>query len=1217
MAPTGSSSVTARTNGKTEEDLSRSRGAYTARDIQVLEGIQAIRHRPAMYIGSTSTSGLVHLLWEALDNAVDEAVAGYGAEIRLEVDKEGIVTVEDQGRGMPFDPMTYAGKKLPAATVLMTVPHSGGKFAEGAYKTAGGLHGVGATIINAVSEWLELDIWRDGQHFSQRFDRGKPRPHAIEPTSAKKHGTRLRWRFDRDIFDHDAYYPREWIERRLQAAAHLNRGLALHLSVWDDETDAVVTRTFHSKEGLADFVRQATPPGADPIFNKPITFQQLREEVQVEVALLPNRGYKLDLHSFANAVRTPEGGVHERGFKAALTRVANDYAAKLGLIKNREKEAFKAEVIQQGLVAALSVKLKDPQFEGQTKTKLNNAPVEGIVRSVVTEGLKEWFEARQTQARDWLKKIQDDQKLANRLAAEESLARTGQKRAETVDLDTSKFARASTTDPDRAELFIVEGQSAGGNAKQGRDASYQAILALRGKPINVINARPERLQLNKEYALLASVIGTGVRGAFNIEKCRYDKLILMSVAGDEPTLVMDDAGHTGLVAIGSFIDECMERRRSVSRYSVVSFDPRTLETRFKPLTAVIRHRNDEPMFRLTTRYNRSVKVTGSHSVFVLERGRVQLKRGSFVRPGDLLVASRGLPRPTVSPTAIDVLQTLVDAGETRDLYVRGHGVRVIAAERSLARRAQPQLWAEPRVTLAADDWGELVVRRRAQGLTLKQVASAVGVKQPITISQWERGLSRPIASHFSAYAAALGLSATVEYRLLPPIIDQLAAAPDDSANARWRKISDYKLLDGLTPDELRRIGDEVQIVPRAHASLAFPRQLAITRELVWFLGWFVAEGTLSKHQVSLNLGPKDERFLPDLRDAIRTTFGQTARIYRDTRGSGLKLYFHSVLAARLLRAWGLAERAHRKRLPDFLFSLREDLQLAFLEAYLLGDGCVQASAISFTTNSPPLKDGLLYMLGQLGLVATTSTIQPHTAQDAAIQTRHPFYQLTICGKDQLDHCRQIWQRHANAPTLSAYLARGRRYGIAGVPIGDDLIGLEVVSAEMLPPTGEFVYDFSVEGDENFVCGVGGLCTHNTDADVDGGHIRALLLALFYQETPGLIEAGKVYVAMPPLYSVKHKGRTVWLTDDDALRRFFSRTPEARNAPVKRYKGLGEMSAAELRETTMHPATRILKQVTLEDSAIAAQVVADLMDEARAEARREFLADAARRTDLDV
>jgi DNA gyrase subunit B len=649
-----------------EERFSQTSSEYTARDIQVLEGIQAIRHRPAMYIGSTSTSGLVHLIWEALDNAVDEAVAGFGTQIWVDVDRDGVVTVRDEGRGMPFDQMTYHGKKLPSATVLLTVPHSGGKFAEGAYKTAGGLHGVGATVINALSEWLELDIWRDGQHFSQRFERGKPQAPRIAPGDPKKRGTQLRWRYDRGIFDHDAYYPRETLERRLQAAAHLNRGLALHLSMWDDEQEVVISKTFHSKEGLADFVRSASPPGAEPLFAKPITFTQLREQVLVEVAILPNRGYKLDLHSFANAVRTPEGGVHERGFKAALTRVANDYASKMGIIKNRDKEAFKPEVIQQGLVAAISVKLKDPQFEGQTKNKLNNAPVEGIVRSVVIEGLKEWFDARPTQAREWLKKIQDDQKLANRLAAEEQLARTGQKRAETVDLDTSKFARASTTDPERAELFIVEGQSAGGNAKQGRDASYQAILALRGKPINVINARPERLQLNKEYALLASVIGTGVRGAFNIEKCKYSKIIIM-----------------------------------------------------------------------------------------------------------------------------------------------------------------------------------------------------------------------------------------------------------------------------------------------------------------------------------------------------------------------------------------------------------------------------------------------------------------------------------------------------------------------------------------------------------------------TDADVDGGHIRALLLALFYQETAGLIESGRVFVAMPPLYSVKWKNRTTWLTDDEALRRFMGRNPDAKNAPIKRYKGLGEMSAAELRETTMHPATRILKQVTLEDSAIAAQVVADLMDESRPEARREFLAQAARLTDLDV
>src|SRR5260370_31969412 len=268
MAAVGSAALSA------EERFSSGNSNYTAKDIAVVEGIQAIRHRPAMYIGSTSTSGLVHLLWEALDNAVDEAVAGWGQHIWVDVDREGIVQVLDEGRGMPFDVMTYQGKKLSAATVLLTVPHSGGKFAEGAYKTAGGLHGVGATVINALSEWLELDVWREGQHFSQRCERGKALAPKIEAADPKKRGTQLRWRFDSQIFDHDAYYPRETLERRLQAAAHLNRGLALHLSMWDDEQENVVTKTFHSKEGLADFGRTATPPSYEPRFSKPITFNQ-------------------------------------------------------------------------------------------------------------------------------------------------------------------------------------------------------------------------------------------------------------------------------------------------------------------------------------------------------------------------------------------------------------------------------------------------------------------------------------------------------------------------------------------------------------------------------------------------------------------------------------------------------------------------------------------------------------------------------------------------------------------------------------------------------------------------------------------------------------------------------------------------------------------------------------------------------------------------------
>ena len=322
---------------------------YSAADIQVLEGIAAIRHRPGMYIGSTSTSGLLHLIWEALDNAVDEAVAGFGKDVWASIDREGWVTVRDEGRGMPFDLMLYQGDYLPAATVILTVPHSGGKFSEGAYKTAGGLHGVGSTVINALSEKLELTIWKDGQQFTQTFSRGFAMPHQVVPCDPKLHGTQLRWLYDRSIFDPDAYYELSAIESRLNASAFLNRGVSFHLDAWDDERDEQVTRLFYSRDGLPDYVRELTASTNTPLFKHVIAIAKEKDDVRVEVALQPTSGYKITMYSYANAVRTRDGGVHETGFKAALTKVVNDYALKLGVIKSREKEAFKPEVIQQGL----------------------------------------------------------------------------------------------------------------------------------------------------------------------------------------------------------------------------------------------------------------------------------------------------------------------------------------------------------------------------------------------------------------------------------------------------------------------------------------------------------------------------------------------------------------------------------------------------------------------------------------------------------------------------------------------------------------------------------------------------------------------------------------------------------------------------------------------------------------------------------------------------
>ena len=513
---------------------------YTGADIQVLEGVAAIRRRPGMYIGSTSTSGLCHLIYEAVDNAVDEANAGHGKHVLVRIDKDGWVTVRDQARGIPIDPKEYQGRMLPAATIILTVPHSGGKFEEGAYKTAGGLHGVGATVINALSQELHLTIWRDGVCFTQEFRHGEARPHRtrqLAPFERARTGTEFRWRHDTTIFDPDATYAIDLIEGRLQAAAYLNRGLEIEFTFWDPDAEAMVTRTYLSREGVADFVRYLTPPDSNSLYKAPITILRTREDpglgqVQVEVSLLPNTGYRTTIHSFANGVRTRDGGVHESGCKAALTRVLNDQALRAGVLKERDKGGFKPDVIQQGLVAVISVKLGNPQFQGQTKERLNNAPVEGIVRSAVDEGLKDWFETVPDRGRDWLRKVNDMQRARNEAMLVEELARTGtRKGGELIDTSVSKkFIPCITKDRARSELLIVEGDSAGGSASQGRFSEFQAILKLRGKPLNVAKADLKRVVENEEIRTIISVLGCGTRASFDHSRLKFGKIVILTDA---------------------------------------------------------------------------------------------------------------------------------------------------------------------------------------------------------------------------------------------------------------------------------------------------------------------------------------------------------------------------------------------------------------------------------------------------------------------------------------------------------------------------------------------------------------------------------------------------------------------------------------------------------------------------------------------------------------
>ncbi len=506
---------------------------YTGADIRVLEGIEAIRTRPGMYIGSTGTTGLHHLIWEAVDNATDEAIAGYGDRIWVAIDAENWVTVRDEARGIPFDPKAFNGKTLPTATIILTVPHSGGKFEQGVYKTAGGLHGVGATVINALSEKLEVTIWRDGQQFFQTFTRGVPGKHKITDCDPALHGTQLRWLFDREIFtDPSVGYQRDVIESRLRAAAFLNRGVAYHLAAWDDDAGAMVEQAFHSERGLPDFVDELRPRDKEsvPVFKEPFSAMESRDDIVVEVAIQPNRGERTRIVSFANGVRTVEGGTHESGFQAALTKVLNDQAIRLGVTKKRE---FDAEVIREGLVGIVSVKLTNPQFEGQTKNRLTNSGVDGIVRSVVGEALTRWCETNEASAREWVRALDQRRKARDAAKAAARLVMTGKSRRNGQIIDTTisdKFIPCHTKDPARAELYIVEGDSAGGSASQGRYSEFQAILKLRGKPLNVAKANIERIAKNEEIRTLLQVIGTGSRQVFDLTRLRFGKIIIMTDA---------------------------------------------------------------------------------------------------------------------------------------------------------------------------------------------------------------------------------------------------------------------------------------------------------------------------------------------------------------------------------------------------------------------------------------------------------------------------------------------------------------------------------------------------------------------------------------------------------------------------------------------------------------------------------------------------------------
>jgi DNA gyrase subunit B len=499
-------------------------GRYEAEDIQVLEGVEHVRLRPGMYIGTTSARGLHHLVFELVDNSIDEAMAGFCDRIIVKLLRDGGCQVEDNGRGIPVRPIPKSKDRRPAVEVVLTTLNAGGKFGGEGYRIAGGLHGVGSSVVNALSVKLTVQVMRDGATWTQSYSRGKATSRLSKGKATSKRGTIVTFWPDPEIFTEGVEFSRSLLAERLQEQAFLTRGIEVQLI--DEREAPPVKQVFKATGGLSDFVKHLAS-GKDPIHNKVIYMEAREEDAEADIALQWTNGYAESIHSFANTINTHEGGMHEEGLKKALTNVINRYARNKGLLREKEDNLL-GEDVREGLIAIVSVRLRHPQFEGQTKTKLGNTTMRSLVETTMNEHLATWLEEHPGDAKRIVAKTAQAAKA--RLAAKQARDLTRRKSFLEGGGLPGKLADCQLTDPALTELYIVEGDSAGGSAKQARDPATQAILPIRGKILNVEKARLHKILENAEIQALITAIGTGVGDEFDIDKARYHKIVVMADA---------------------------------------------------------------------------------------------------------------------------------------------------------------------------------------------------------------------------------------------------------------------------------------------------------------------------------------------------------------------------------------------------------------------------------------------------------------------------------------------------------------------------------------------------------------------------------------------------------------------------------------------------------------------------------------------------------------
>jgi len=1137
---------------------------YKAASITVLKNLEAVRKRPSMYVGDVSVRGLHHLINEVVDNSIDEALGGFCTEIKVTLHKDGSVSVSDNGRGIPVD--MHPTEKRPAVEVVLTVLHSGGKFGKSVYKVSGGLHGVGVSVVNALSEWLQVEVKKDGKIHVQRFEKGIPKTPLKIKGKTKETGTIITFLPDKDIFE-TTDFNFDIVIKRLRELAFLNKNLKITALDEHNNTE----KFFQYEGGIISFVEHLNK-NKNAIHPKVIYVNKESGTIQTEIALQYNDGFLENIFSFCNNVNTAEGGTHVSGFSTALTRAINDYIKKNKLGEMRLSGAD----VKEGLTTIISVKVPNPQFEGQTKTKLGNSRVKGIVDSLFYDFLSTFLEENPSiakaivnksilsaKARDAARKARD---LTRRKSALESTTLPG------------KLADCQEKDPAKSEIFIVEGDSAGGSSRQGRDRKNQAILPLRGKILNVEKARLDKIFKNNEIAMMMAAIGTGVSDECDPAKVRYHKIIIMSdadsVTYDTPLMLYNKKTQNfEHWKIGDFVEKA-----KFKNYQAISFNKGRIV--LNDIYKAIKHPLRTKVFNLQTVKGFNVDVTGDHSVFIFENNKIVPKEVRNLKEGEYLIIPKKF-LSIIKEQKIDLTKVLYSLpNHEKDkvlIKVKKNQIKKIP-EKSL-------------VDINLNDWKKIKKVRQNKKISYKRLSEKTKIYSTV-FQQWEFKTDnvRPKYSDLKRYLKLIGFDIKkINFDL-------------------WLNLIDFEKETNLNLDEVELFCHK--------SNNPFKLKYNLNEELAYILGVYIGDGCFCPQKKSPNrfmIGlHKDEKkfYIPRIQEYINNILG--ANYLENIKGNTLNIYFHSFTFKLILEYFGLTgKKSINKFIPFDFYNVRDTVKKSLLEGLLHTDGYIlpKESRLSHSTISKNLALGILNLYRQLGVFGAYQSRNPST------KTRNNKKRYDVIIRcSEINKIKDIWINHKKGEALSKVMNNTKRLNNRKdfFKISEDYYAIKIKSIKEIRYNKKFVYDLSIKKHQSFVGGVGGFLLHNTD----GNHITCLALTFFYRYMRPLIEKGYIYIAVQPLYRVKKGKKVHYVKNDDELEKLLKSIGKD-NVIVQRFKGLGEMNPDQLWETTMNPETRTLKQVTIEDAVVADEMFTVLMGD-KVEPRREFISKYAKEVkNLDI